>query len=87
MNRHLNLYLSLPAISHVASQGNGSGADVAASAYGGIIQYSSFQAEWLRDKYSTSHTLTEILDIDWKYFSVKSIELPKDIHLCIRLDR
>jgi phosphomevalonate kinase len=77
------LVFKLASISHVAAQGNGSGADVAASAYGGIIQYSSFQAEWLRDQYNQSHSLTELLETDWKYFSVNPIELPKVLHLCI----
>lgn len=75
------LIFKLAAISHIAAQGNGSGADVAASAYGGIIQYSSFQADWLREKYKESHTLLELLEMDWKYLSIKPITLPESIHL------
>ncbi len=77
------LVFKLASISHVAAQGNGSGADVAASAYGGIIQYSSFQAEWLRENYIRSLTLMELLEAEWKYFSINPIKLPKDLHLCI----
>jgi len=77
------LVFKLASISHVAAQGNGSGADVAASAFGGIIQYSSFQAEWLRNQYNQSHSLMELLETDWKYLSISPIELPEDIHLCI----
>ena len=77
------LIFKLASISHVAAQGNGSGADVAASSYSGIIQYSSFQAEWLREKYEESHTLMELLRLDWKYFQVGQIQLPEDMYLCI----
>lgn len=73
----------LASIAHIAAQGNGSGADVAASSYGGVIQYSSFQAEWLRKEYQHSSSLMELLHKDWKYFSAKQIELPSDLYLCI----
>ena len=73
----------LAAISHVKTQGNGSGADVAASAHGGMLQYSSFQANWLKTAYENADSLIELLEKDWPYFSMKSIQLPEDIHICI----
>ncbi|MFS0674924.1 phosphomevalonate kinase [Ornithinibacillus sp. 179-J 7C1 HS] len=75
------LVFKLAAISHVAAQGNGSGADVAASAFGGIIQYSSFQANWLRNRYNESNTLLEVIEMDWPYLSIEPVALPADIHL------
>ncbi|GGA78763.1 phosphomevalonate kinase [Ornithinibacillus halotolerans] len=86
---HLNespspeLVFKLAAISHVAAQGNGSGADVAASAYGGIILYSSFQADWLRKKYQEANSLLQLLEMEWEYFFIQPITLPKDVHICI----
>ncbi|GIO27478.1 phosphomevalonate kinase [Ornithinibacillus bavariensis] len=77
------LIFKLASISHVKAQGNGSGADVAASSYGGILQYSSFQAEWLRDTYLKASSISELIDIDWDYWSIESIDMPKSIHLCI----
>src|SRR5690625_8051242 len=73
---------TLAAISHVKTQGNGSGADVAASAHGGMLQYSSFQANWLKTAYENADSLIELLEKDWPYFSMKSIQLPEDIHIC-----
>src|SRR5699024_67609 len=73
----------LAAISHVKTQGNGSGADVAASAHGGMLQYASFQANWLKTAYENASRLTELLEKDWPYFSMKPIRLPEDIHICI----
>jgi len=73
----------LAAISHVKTQGNGSGADVAASSYGGLLEYSSFQAEWLREAYKNANSISELLDQNWTYFSVKPIKLPNDIYFCV----
>lgn len=77
------LVFKLASVAHIAAQGNGSGADVAASSYGGVIEYSSFQAEWLRNEYKLSNTLMELLLKDWKYFSARPIELPDTLYLCI----
>ncbi|WP_240458736.1 phosphomevalonate kinase [Virgibacillus sp. Bac330] len=77
------LIYQLAAIAHVVTQGNGSGADVAASSYGGFLNYSSFQAEWLRQAYEESQTLTELIYRDWIYASLEPISLPDSVHVCI----
>lgn len=77
------LIFKLASISHVKTQGNGSGADIAASTYGGILQFSSFQAEWLLDELEKTTTLTSLVERDWKYLFVKQIELPIDLSICI----
>ncbi|GIN69549.1 hypothetical protein J14TS2_00240 [Bacillus sp. J14TS2] len=70
-------------ISHVITQGNGSGADVAASSHGGLLRYSSFQADWLLRAYNDANTITKLAESDWPYFTVKPIKLPETIHMCI----
>jgi phosphomevalonate kinase len=77
------LVFKLASISHVRAQGNGSGADVAASAYGGILHYSSFQAEWLREQYQHSKLISNLVDSNWQFLSVRPMKLPSDIYLCI----
>ena len=83
LNKHLadppseKLIFKLAAISHVKTQGNGSGADIAASTYGGVLQYSSFQAVWLLEELKRAYTLTELIEKDWKYLTIKQIELPR----------
>jgi phosphomevalonate kinase len=77
------LVFKLAAISHVKTQGNGSGADVAASSYGGLLQYSSFQAEWLREAYLHRNSVTELVEGDWIYYSSKPIKMPKNVHFCV----
>src|SRR5690625_3896452 len=73
----------LASIAHVSVQGNGSGADIAASSFGGFLQYTSFQAEWLLELYKNSSSITEILETDWIYYFSKSIKLPSGVHVCI----
>ncbi|ASN03634.1 phosphomevalonate kinase [Virgibacillus necropolis] len=77
------LLFKLAAIAHVETQGSGSGADVAASSFGGLVTYTSFQAEWLKDAFGKASSITELVERDWPYFSVKPIELPADIHMLI----
>ncbi|WP_245975480.1 phosphomevalonate kinase [Oceanobacillus chungangensis] len=77
------LIFKLAAISHVETQGNGSGADVAASSYGGLLKYASFQAEWLHSEYIASNSISELVAKEWRYFSVKPMRLPQNIHFCV----
>ncbi|WP_084063210.1 phosphomevalonate kinase [Ornithinibacillus halophilus] len=77
------LIFKLASITHVKTQGNGSGADVAASSYGGFLEYSSFQAEWLAKNYQELGSLRELLQRDWKYLSIKPVSLPQEIYVCI----
>lgn len=73
----------LASITHVKTQGNGSGADVAASTYGGVLAYTSFQSEWLKEAIEAAHTLTELVSKEWKYWSVAHIRLPETLHMSI----
>src|SRR5699024_7410508 len=73
----------LAAIAHVTTQGNGSGADVAASSYGGLLKYTSFQAEWLLEAYDKANSLQELLAMNWTYFSIGAVPVPEDIHFCV----
>ncbi|WP_330949664.1 phosphomevalonate kinase [Virgibacillus sp. MG-45] len=77
------LLFKLAAISHVRTQGNGSGADVAASAYGGVLQYASFQASWLKEAYQYAESLVEFVEEDWPYLSIKPVRFPHRLSFCI----
>lgn len=78
-----DLVFRLAAISHVITQGNGSGADIAASSYGGIIEYTSFQAEWLLEAYRNKQNLTELVLKEWVHCSIKRVSLPRNLHILI----
>lgn len=77
------LLFKLAAISHVKTQGSGSGADVAASSYGGFLCYSSFQADWLLQQLQHANSITGLVQQDWPYFSIQPISMPDDVYLCI----
>jgi len=78
-----SLIFRLAAISHVKTQGSGSGADVAASSYGGFLQYASFQADWLRSAYFEAESISELVNREWPYFHVQPIKLPEDLYMCV----
>ena len=77
------LVFKLASISHVKTQGNGSGADIAASTYGGVLLYTSFQAEWLLSQFRKTRSITELIEKDWKYLSIKQLKFPPSIQLAV----
>lgn len=78
-----SLIFKLAAISHAKTQGNGSGADVAASSYGGILAYSSFQYDWLIEKYNKAPSLIDFIESKWRFLSIERIALPARTKVCI----
>src|SRR5699024_3370358 len=77
------LLFKLASIAHVNVQGNGSGADVAASAHGGVLQYASFQADWLQKQYHEAKSLSDVVEKEWTYFMDRPLKLPQNVHICI----
>lgn len=73
----------LSALSHVITQGNGSGADVAASTYGGFLQFASFQADWLLRVYHEAESISEVISMNWKYYHSRTIQLPEQVYFCV----
>lgn len=77
------LVFKLSAISHLKVQGNGSGADIAASTFGGWMEYASYQAEWLLEEIERAKTISRLVKRNWQYFKLETLELPKDFYLCV----
>lgn len=77
------LVFKTAAIAHVTIQGSGSGADIAASVYGGLLEYSAFQAQWLIEAYEKTDSVTDLIMESWPNFSVDKLELPTGLELCI----
>lgn len=73
----------LASISHVVTQGNGSGADIAASTYGGMLKYVSFQADWLIKQYEQTETLTALIQADWTFLTIEPLDIPRSITMQI----
>src|SRR5699024_3963708 len=77
------IIFKLASIAHVRTQGNGSGADIAASTYHGVLEYSSFQAEWLLDKITMSEKLTPLVEKDWTYLSIQRVHFPDQLEMYV----
>lgn len=78
-----SLIFKLAAIAHVRTQGSGSGADIAASTFGGVIYYKSFQANWLLYQLRKSKQILPVLQKKWRYLQIKEFQFPENTHLCI----
>ena len=62
------------------SQGNGSGADIAASVFGGWICYYRYDVDWLTHKLNyTGMNITDLVDMSWPGLSINRISLPAGI--------
>lgn len=77
------LIFKLAAISHIKTQGNGSGADVAASTYGGVLHYTSFQAEWLQEQLQKIDCLSELVRKKWTYLTIENVQFPENVQFCV----
>lgn len=74
------LLYKLSCIAHLKTQGNGSGADIAASVYGGWICYYRYDVEWLIHKLNdTDISLQDLISLSWPGLSIDRITLPAGI--------
>lgn len=64
----------ISAISHYLAQGKvGSGFDVAASTFGGIVVYKRFAPEWLEKQINSGRDLEKIIEVPWPGFSIERL--------------
>lgn len=74
----------MAAMAHYFAQGKlGSAFDVAASTYGGIFVYQRFDPDWLMKEIEARKSVKEIVDANWKAFSVEELEIPDGFELLI----
>lgn len=78
------IIFKLAAIAHTKTQGSGSGADIAASTYGGVLKYASFQAEWLLAKLEQMESLRKFVEEEkWTYLTIEQLQLPPSLFFCV----
>jgi phosphomevalonate kinase len=81
--REKEVVFKLSIISHYLGQGKiGSGFDVAASTFGGVLVYKRFDPEWLH-KNLQSQTLLEVVNMDWPLLKYEKLELPNDLYMMV----
>jgi phosphomevalonate kinase, ERG8-type, Gram-positive branch len=74
----------LAAISHFSAQGNGSCADIAASVYGGWIEYTSFPQGWLSKQIQKEgFSVKRLVEKPWPSLRIRRLPPPKDLHFCV----
>ncbi|HEY9856032.1 MAG TPA: phosphomevalonate kinase [Stenomitos sp.] len=76
-----SLVFKLAAIAHYSTQASGSGFDIAASTYGGAIRYVAFDPTWLKEQISRPHDLRELVDAEWPWLGIETIEWPEGLLL------
>src|SRR5699024_571889 len=54
-----------------------------ASAHAGVLQYASFQADWLQKQYHEAKSLSAVVEKEWTYFIARPLKLPQNVHICI----
>lgn len=77
------LLFKLAAIAHVRIQGNGSGADIAASTYGGLLHYKSFQADILLKELEMEQSIKQMVEKKWRYLLIEQVQVPSELTLCV----
>lgn len=78
----MNLF-KLSVIAHVKTQGNGSGADIAASVYGGWIEYKTFNSKWLLREIEKDSSIMHLLNTQWPGLSIRRLSPPDGLTLLV----
>lgn len=79
----LDKIFKLSAIAHLKTQGNGSGTDIAASVYGGWLQYSTYSSNWLLSEISKKESLINLVKKTWPNLSIGRLTPPKELRLAV----
>ena len=73
----------LASIAHFRAQGNGSCADIAASTYGGWLNYRTFNSEWLMTQLKKGRTVKSIVESEWPGLKIVSLKKPDTLHFLV----
>ncbi len=79
----LELIFRLSAMAHFDAQGSGSGADVAASTFGGWLRYRSFDSEWLSLRLQARVQPPVLVHETWPNFRAEQLIPPQMLYLCV----
>lgn len=77
------LIFKLAALAHFKTQGSGSCADIAASTFGGWLQYTMFDQNWLVKEMTRKKSLNEIVFQTWPALKIQQLPPPEHLHLCV----
>lgn len=72
----------LAALANLSTNKGGSAGDIAASAYGGWIYYTSFDRDWVLEEVRRK-SLTQMLNTPWPNLSIRALLPPKELKLMV----
>jgi phosphomevalonate kinase len=70
-------------MAHDKAQGNGSGIDLAASTYKGVLLFESLDREWILNHLNQGMTIAELVELKWPCGRVKALSLPDNLRIAI----
>ncbi|WP_432362692.1 phosphomevalonate kinase [Sporosarcina sp. UB5] len=73
----------LAAIAHFLTQQNGSGADIAAAVYGGLLAYCTFNGKWLRGKLEIGETFPTLVNESWPDLLIERLHPSEEFSMCV----
>jgi phosphomevalonate kinase len=73
----------LGAIAHLVAQGSGSGIDVAASAFGGVLAFSSHHPEWLKARLAEESSIRALVEGPWPHLRIVRLPWPSSWQLMV----
>lgn len=73
----------LASAAHFKIQGNGSCADIAASTFGGWLNYRTFDGNWLNRQLLDTNTITEVVEREWPGLKIERLALPPTVHFVV----
>lgn len=73
----------LAAIAHLRAQGSGSGIDVAASTYGGLLAFSSHLPSWLMRRIAEEPTVRAVVEGPWPHLRIEPLDWPEGWDLLV----
>lgn len=76
------MLFKLAVIVHHNIKSNGSGGDLASSAFGGIIVYKRYDENFLKEELETN-SINKIINSEWPNLEIKEIKKPKDLDILI----
>lgn len=77
-----NLY-KLAILSHLKTQGNGSGIDIAAAIYGGWIYYTRYDIDWVKKQLKRKHNLSALMIMDWPSLVIEGIKPMEELEVIV----
>lgn len=73
----------LAILSHLKTQGNGSGIDIAAAVYGGWIYYTRYDITWVKAQMKEGLSLTTLIAMNWPNMVVEQLKPMDELALIV----